>query len=278
MRDRQARESVRRCRRSAYRRCLRARLCHGSHVGLRWHHRLQSRTRCRNGAGDHREAVRGDRPRQDGARRRCAKKNVRVLACGLPMRSAPCRACSSRLAAAFSCRTRTYWRSVRLEVVSKRAPEARELADLRFAWTVAQFVKSNAIVYARDNVVGVGAGQMSRVYSALPASSCRRRHRGGGRHGLRRLLSVPRRNRCSRGGYHGRDPAGGSMRDQEVIAAADDAGGDGIHRRPALPALMNPERHRPLAAVVASMRLLGAQPAPRAFRGCMSRQATLVLP
>src|SRR5262249_18740724 len=54
-----------------------------------------------------------------------------------------------------------------LKVVSKRVPDADELRDLLFAWHVAMFVKSNAIVYARDGrTIGVGAGQMSRVISA----------------------------------------------------------------------------------------------------------------
>ena len=54
-----------------------------------------------------------------------------------------------------------------LKVVSKRQPSQAELADLLFTWRVAKFVKSNAIVYGRDAAtVGVGAGQMSRVYSA----------------------------------------------------------------------------------------------------------------
>jgi phosphoribosylaminoimidazolecarboxamide formyltransferase/IMP cyclohydrolase len=58
-----------------------------------------------------------------------------------------------------------------LKVVTKRAPNAREMADLKFAWTVAKHVKSNAIVYVKDGVtVGVGAGQMSRVDSARIAA------------------------------------------------------------------------------------------------------------
>ncbi|KXO13516.1 IMP cyclohydrolase/ Phosphoribosylaminoimidazolecarboxamide formyltransferase [Moritella sp. JT01] len=57
-----------------------------------------------------------------------------------------------------------------LTVVSKRQPTEQELTDLLFCWKVAKFVKSNAIVYAKDGVtVGVGAGQMSRVYSAKVA-------------------------------------------------------------------------------------------------------------
>jgi phosphoribosylaminoimidazolecarboxamide formyltransferase / IMP cyclohydrolase len=58
-----------------------------------------------------------------------------------------------------------------LRVVTRRHPDARELADLRFAWQVAKYVKSNAIVFARDcATLGVGAGQMSRVYSSRIAA------------------------------------------------------------------------------------------------------------
>ena len=54
-----------------------------------------------------------------------------------------------------------------LTVVTERAPTEDEIRDCLFAWRVAKFVKSNAIVYCRDNTtVGIGAGQMSRVYSA----------------------------------------------------------------------------------------------------------------
>ena len=58
-----------------------------------------------------------------------------------------------------------------LKVVTKRAPTAREMADLRMAWRVAKHVKSNAIVYVKDGATaGVGAGQMSRVDSARVAA------------------------------------------------------------------------------------------------------------
>ena len=54
-----------------------------------------------------------------------------------------------------------------LKVVSQRQPSADEISDLTFAWYVAQYVKSNAIVYCKNNqTIGIGAGQMSRVYSA----------------------------------------------------------------------------------------------------------------
>lgn len=58
-----------------------------------------------------------------------------------------------------------------LKIVSKREPTAKELADMKFAFTVAKYVKSNAIVYAKDGAtVGIGAGQMSRVVSAKIAA------------------------------------------------------------------------------------------------------------
>src|SRR5690606_14115937 len=54
-----------------------------------------------------------------------------------------------------------------LQVVTKVTPTAEQMQDLLFCWKVAKFVKSNAIVYAKDGMtIGVGAGQMSRVYSA----------------------------------------------------------------------------------------------------------------
>jgi phosphoribosylaminoimidazolecarboxamide formyltransferase / IMP cyclohydrolase len=66
------------------------------------------------------------------------------------------------------------------KVVSKRQPDARELADLRFAWIVCKHVKSNAIVLAKDKVLlGAGAGQMSRVNSARLASQIARAYGGG---------------------------------------------------------------------------------------------------
>ena len=100
-----------------------------------------------------------------------------------------------------------------LRVVSKRQPTEQELRDALFCWKVAKFVKSNAIVYAKENMtIGIGAGQMSRVYSAKIAGI------KAGDEGLEvkgsamasdAFLPVPRRHRCgSRCGHHLRDPAG----------------------------------------------------------------------
>jgi phosphoribosylaminoimidazolecarboxamide formyltransferase/IMP cyclohydrolase len=114
-----------------------------------------------------------------------------------------------------------------LKVVSVRAPSEQELADLFFAWQVAKYVKSNAIVYARDGrTIGVGAGQMSRVVSAKIAGL--KAEEAG--------LTVPGSAMASDAFFPFRDgidaaaaagiraviQPGGSMRDKEVIAAANE--------------------------------------------------------
>jgi len=116
-----------------------------------------------------------------------------------------------------------------LKTVTQRAPTIAELRDLLFAWRVAKYVKSNAIVYAKDErTIGVGAGQMSRVYSARIA-------------GIKAAdagLVVPGSVMASDAFFPFRDgldaaaeagitaviQPGGSMRDAEVIAAADEHG------------------------------------------------------
>ena len=113
--------------------------------------------------------------------------------------------------------------------MSRRRPDARELADLLFAWQVAKFVKSNAIVLARDGAtVGVGAGQMSRVYStriaALKAADEKLPVRGAV---MASDAFFPFRDGIDIAASYGIAAVihpGGSMRDQEVIAAADEHG------------------------------------------------------
>jgi phosphoribosylaminoimidazolecarboxamide formyltransferase/IMP cyclohydrolase len=114
-----------------------------------------------------------------------------------------------------------------LKIVSKRVPDAREISDLLFAWKVAMHVKSNAIVYAKDlRTIGIGAGQMSRVVSAKIAAL--KAEEAG--------LVVPGSVMASDAFFPFRDgldaagaagiraviQPGGSMRDNEVIAAADE--------------------------------------------------------
>jgi phosphoribosylaminoimidazolecarboxamide formyltransferase/IMP cyclohydrolase len=116
-----------------------------------------------------------------------------------------------------------------LKVVTQRAPTEAEMADLLFAWRVAKFVKSNAIVYCRDGMtIGVGAGQMSRVNSARIAAIKAEQA------GLKVPGSVmasdaffPFRDGLDQAGAAGITAViqpGGSMRDEEVIAAADEHG------------------------------------------------------
>ncbi|PTW60886.1 IMP cyclohydrolase /phosphoribosylaminoimidazolecarboxamide formyltransferase [Breoghania corrubedonensis] len=125
---------------------------------------------------------------------------------------------------------------VELKVVTKRAPSAQELADLKFAFRVAKHVKSNAIVYVKDGAtVGVGAGQMSRVDSArIAARKALDAAEAAG-------LAEPLTKGCvvasdaffpfadgllsaAEAGATAVIQPGGSMRDDEVIAAADEAG------------------------------------------------------
>ncbi|HMI38136.1 MAG TPA: bifunctional phosphoribosylaminoimidazolecarboxamide formyltransferase/IMP cyclohydrolase, partial [Steroidobacteraceae bacterium] len=116
-----------------------------------------------------------------------------------------------------------------LRVVSARQPDARERSDLLFAWRVAKFVKSNAIVYARDGMtVGIGAGQMSRVYSsrlaALKAADEKLEVRGAA---MASDAYFPFRDGIDIAAAHGISAViqpGGSKRDAEVIAAADSHG------------------------------------------------------
>jgi phosphoribosylaminoimidazolecarboxamide formyltransferase/IMP cyclohydrolase len=116
-----------------------------------------------------------------------------------------------------------------LKVVTRTRPTDTQLRDLLFAWRVAKFVKSNAIVFCRDGMtVGVGAGQMSRVDSARIASL------KAGNAGLTLAGSAvasdaffPFRDGLDvvvNAGARAVIQPGGSVRDEEVIAAADEHG------------------------------------------------------
>ena len=116
-----------------------------------------------------------------------------------------------------------------LKVVTKRAPTEQEIHDLVFAWKVAKFVKSNAIVYAKARqTIGVGAGQMSRVNSARIAA-IKAEHAGLQVAGAVMASDAffPFRDgidNAAKVGISAVIQPGGSMRDQEVIDAADEAG------------------------------------------------------
>jgi phosphoribosylaminoimidazolecarboxamide formyltransferase/IMP cyclohydrolase len=166
-----------------------------------------------------------------------AKKNLRLLLAGsLPDPKAPSLAARSVAGGLLiQDRDNGVLEEGALKVVTKRAPTSREMADLRFAWAVAKHVKSNAIVYARDgSTAGIGAGQMSRVDSARLAA---RKAEGAA---AMAGLPEPR----TRGSAVASDAffpfadgliatieagataviqPGGSVRDTEVIAVADEA-------------------------------------------------------
>ncbi|MEM9397134.1 MAG: bifunctional phosphoribosylaminoimidazolecarboxamide formyltransferase/IMP cyclohydrolase [Pseudomonadota bacterium] len=114
-----------------------------------------------------------------------------------------------------------------LQVVSKRKPSDTELADLLFAWRVAKFVKSNAIVYtARQQTIGVGAGQMSRVNSARIAA-IKAEHAGFDVSGsvMASDAFFPFRDGIDNAaavGIRAVIQPGGSVRDEEVITAANE--------------------------------------------------------
>jgi phosphoribosylaminoimidazolecarboxamide formyltransferase / IMP cyclohydrolase len=123
-----------------------------------------------------------------------------------------------------------------LKVVTRRPPTPRELADCRFAWTVAKHVKSNAIVYAKDGAtVGIGAGQMNRRDSArIAAAKAAEAAETMGWPEPRTIGSSVASDAffpfadgllaAVEAGATAVIQPGGSMRDAEVIAAADDAG------------------------------------------------------
>ncbi|MFM4730426.1 bifunctional phosphoribosylaminoimidazolecarboxamide formyltransferase/IMP cyclohydrolase [Aeromonas salmonicida] len=159
-----------------------------------------------------------------------AKQNVRLLECG--QWTAPAQGFDlKRVNGGLLVQERDLGMVTQgdLKVVSKRQPTEAELKDLLFCWKVAKFVKSNAIVYAKEGqTIGVGAGQMSRVYSAKIAG-IKAEDEG---------LTVAGSVMASDAFFPFRDgidaaaaagiacviQPGGSMRDQEVIDAADEHG------------------------------------------------------
>jgi phosphoribosylaminoimidazolecarboxamide formyltransferase/IMP cyclohydrolase len=166
------------------------------------------------------------------------KQNLRLLVTGgMPDPAAPGMTVKS-LAGGLLLQSRDSGRIARedLKVVTKRQPSERELTDLVFAFTVAKHVKSNAIVYVRDEAtVGVGAGQMSRVDSArIAALKGLEAGRAAGETTSRVEGSVVASDAffpfadgllaAAEAGATAVIQPGGSLRDDEVIEAADKAG------------------------------------------------------
>ena len=111
-----------------------------------------------------------------------------------------------------------------LKVASKREPNAREMEDMKFAWLVAKHVKSNAIVYAKDNeILGIGAGQMSRVDSARVAVE--KAHKSLSGAVMASDAFFPFRDsvdEAAKNGISAIISPGGSIRDEEVLQAANE--------------------------------------------------------
>ncbi len=155
-----------------------------------------------------------------------AKKNLRVLRAGTPDRIEGLE--YKQISGGMLVQTRDTHRlkPEDLKVVSKREPSEEEIADLLFAWTVCKHTKSNAIVYVRDRqTVGVGAGQMSRVDSVKIGAMRAQLPTTGSV--LASDAFFPFRDGLDEAAKHGITAIiqpGGSMRDAEVIAAADEHG------------------------------------------------------
>src|ERR1043165_8542415 len=153
-----------------------------------------------------------------------SKKNLRILRAGEARQ--PTGLDFKRITGGMLVQTRDTHRLRRedLKVVTKRAPTEEEIEALLFAWTVCKHTKSNAIVYARaGQTVGVGAGQMSRVDSVrIGATRARIAVEGSV---LASDAFFPFRDGLEEAAKHGITAViqpGGSVRDSEVIAAADE--------------------------------------------------------
>jgi len=167
-----------------------------------------------------------------------AKKNLRLLLAGELADPARTGATLRSIAGGWLLQTRDNGRVARdaLRVVTKRAPTERELGDCLFAWTVAKHVKSNAIVYAKDGVTaGIGAGQMNRLESARIAAWKAQDAAAQAGWGEPRTIGSAVASdaffpfadgllAAAEAGATAVIQPGGSIRDEEVIAAADEAG------------------------------------------------------
>ena len=160
-----------------------------------------------------------------------AKKNVRLLECGTWGDERPQDFDYKRVNGGLLIQDRDNGMITEqdLKVVTARVPTELEMGDMMFAWKVAKMVKSNAIIYAKNNqTVGVGAGQMSRINSARIAG-IKAEHAGLEVVGAVMASDAffPFRDGIDNAGAAGISciiQPGGSMRDEEVIAAANEHG------------------------------------------------------
>ncbi|MEJ2590234.1 MAG: bifunctional phosphoribosylaminoimidazolecarboxamide formyltransferase/IMP cyclohydrolase [Candidatus Thiodiazotropha sp.] len=158
-----------------------------------------------------------------------SKKNVRLLRCGEWTSEAIHRTEYKRVNGGLLVQDADLQLTQSIQVVTRRKPTDEEMRDLLFTWRVAKFVKSNAIVYGRDGMtIGVGAGQMSRVNSARIAA-IKAEHAGLEVKGsvMASDAFFPFRDgidNAAEAGIVAVIQPGGSMRDEEVIAAANEHG------------------------------------------------------
>ncbi|EEF80757.1 bifunctional phosphoribosylaminoimidazolecarboxamide formyltransferase/IMP cyclohydrolase [Methylophaga thiooxydans] len=158
-----------------------------------------------------------------------AKKNVRLLSCGQWPEQARQRLDYKRVTGGLLVQDADLQLLDEARVVTERQPSDDEMRDLLFSWRVAKFVKSNAIVYGKDGMtIGVGAGQMSRINSARIAG-IKAEHAGLEVKGsvMASDAFFPFRDgldAAAEAGIKAVIQPGGSMRDEEVIAAANEHG------------------------------------------------------
>jgi len=158
-----------------------------------------------------------------------AKKNVRLLSCGQWPEQARQRLDYKRVTGGLLVQDADLQLLDEARVVTERQPSDKEMRDLLFSWRVAKFVKSNAIVYGKDGMtIGVGAGQMSRINSARIAG-IKAEHAGLEVKGsvMASDAFFPFRDgldAAAEAGIKAVIQPGGSMRDEEVIAAANEHG------------------------------------------------------
>ena len=157
------------------------------------------------------------------------KKNLRLLTCGDWPQQPPARLDFKRVNGGLLAQEADSALHESLEVVTERQPNEREMQDLLFGWRVAKFVKSNAIVYAQDHrTIGVGAGQMSRINSARIAG-IKAEQAGLAVQGsvMASDAFFPFRDgidAATQAGVTAVIQPGGSLRDEKVIAAANEHG------------------------------------------------------
>ncbi len=161
------------------------------------------------------------------------KKNLRLIEMGdtrFPIKRAPFTTCRSVLGGLLvQDGDNELYDPKALKVVSKRQPTAQEMADMLYAWTICKYVKSNAIIYARNKqAVGIGAGQMKRVDAARLAAQIAEAY-GASVKGCAMASDAffPFRDGIDAAAKRGVTSViqpGGSIKDNEVIAAADEHG------------------------------------------------------